>query len=86
MAANGISTLSTKAAKQVAKLNIAQAKRQGKTVARDGTISGSVDSTKTAYRYWNGYDIDALPAKYSGNSVVDNPGALVAHRPWTSHN
>lgn len=33
MAANGISTLSTKQAKQVAKLDIAQAKRQGKTVS-----------------------------------------------------
>jgi hypothetical protein len=85
MAANGISTLSTKAAKQVAKLNIAQAKRQGKTVARNGTISGSVDATKTAYRYWNIYDIDTLPTKYSGNSIVDNPGTLVVHRPWTSH-
>lgn len=85
MAANGISTLSTKQAKQTAKLNIAQAKRQGKTVARNGTISGSVDPTKTAYRYWNVYDINALPTQYSGNSVVDNPGPLVAHRPWTGH-
>lgn len=85
MSANGISTLTTKQAKQTAKLNIAQAKRQGKTVARNGTISGSVDATKTAYRYWNVYDIDALPTKYSGNTVVDNPGSLVAHRPWTGH-
>lgn len=85
MAANGISTLSTKQAKQVAKLDIAQAKRQGKTVARNGTISGSVDATKTAYRYWNVYDINALPTKYSTNSIVDNAGALVAHRPWTGH-
>lgn len=85
MAANGISTLSTKEDKQIAKLDIAQATRQGKSVARDGTISGSVDSTKTAYRYWNVYDIDALPTKYSGNVVVDNPGPLVSHRPWTGH-
>jgi hypothetical protein len=85
MAANGISTLATKQLKQVAKLNIAQAKRQGKTVARDGTISGSVDATKTAYRYWNVYDINALPTKYSGNNIVDNPGPLVEHRPWTGH-
>jgi hypothetical protein len=85
MAANGISTLSTKAAKQEAKLNIAQAKRQGKTVARNGTITGSVDATKTAYRYWNVYDINALPTKYSSNTLVDNAGSLVAHRPWTSH-
>ena len=85
MAANGISTLSTKQAKQIAKLDIAQAKRQGKTVARDGTVSGSVDATKTAYRYWNVYDIAALPTQYSGNSVVDNAGPLVSHRPWTAH-
>jgi hypothetical protein len=87
MSANGISTLSTKQARQVAKLNIAQAKRQGKTVAKDGTISGSVDSTKNYYRYWNTYDITALPTQYSGNSIVDNPnvGGLVPNRPWTSH-
>lgn len=85
MAANNISTLPTKQDRQIAKLDIAQATRQGKTVARDGTISGSVDSTKTAYRYWNVYDIDALPTQYSGNVVVDNPGPLVAHRPWTGH-
>ena len=85
MAANGISTLSTKAAKQVAKLDIAQAKRQGKTVAANGTISGSVDSNQVSYRYWNVYDIAALPTQYSGNNIQDNPGDLVAHRPWTSH-
>lgn len=85
MAANGISTLSTKQAKQLAKLDIAQAKRQGKTVATDGTISGSVDNTKTAYRYWNVYDINALPTQYSTNSVIDNAGPLVPHRPWTGH-
>ena len=87
MAANGISTLTTKAAKQVAKLNIAQAKRQGKTVARNGTITGSVDATKTAYRFWNTYDINDLPTKYSGNSLVDNAntGGLAVHRPWKTH-
>ena len=32
------------------------------------------------------YDINRLPTKYSGNTVVDNPntGGLVAKRPWTS--
>jgi hypothetical protein len=42
-----------KEARQIAKLNIAQAKRQGKTVATDGTISGAVDSTKPYYRAKN---------------------------------
>ena len=72
MAANGISTLGTKALKQVAKLNIAQAKRQGKTVAKNGTISGAVDSTKNYYRSRRVLDIDLLPTKYSGNAIVDN--------------
>jgi len=87
MAANGISTLTTKAAKQAAKLNIAQAKRQGKTVAVNGTITGSVDSTKLYYRYWNTYDINDLPTKYAGNAITDNANAsgLAAHRPWKTH-
>ena len=84
MAANGISTLSTKALKQVAKLNIAQAKRQGKTVATNGTISGSVDSTKNYYRVRNTYDITQLPTQYTGNAVTDNANAsgLIVGRPW----
>jgi len=87
MAANGISTLATKALKQVAKLNIAQAKKQGKTVATDGTITGSVDSTKNYYRYNNTYNINDLPTKYTGNAVTDNAnaGGLKTARPWTSH-
>jgi len=84
MSANGISTLATKALKQVAKLVIAQAKRQGKTVATNGTITGSVDSSKNYYRYWNTYDINDLPTKYTSNAVTDNAnvGGLAAHRPW----
>ena len=84
MSANGISTLSTKEARQKAKLDIAQAKRQGKTVAADGTITGSVDTTKNYYRTNNTYDITELPTQYSGNTVVDNAntGGLQPHRPW----
>ena len=87
MAANGISELATKALKQVAKLNIAQAKKQGKVVATDGTITGSVDSTKNYYRYNNTYNITDLPTKYTGNAVTDNANAsgLQPARPWTSH-
>ena len=84
MAANGISTLGTKALKQVAKLNIAQAKRQGKTVAKNGTISGSVDSTKNYYRARNTYDITQLPTQHNGNGITDNANAsgLIVSRPW----
>jgi hypothetical protein len=87
MAANGISELATKALRQVAKLNIAQAKRQGKIVATDGTITGSVDSTKNYYRYNNTYNINDLPTKYTGNLITDNAnvGGLKTARPWTSH-
>ena len=72
MAANGISELSTKQLRQEAKLAKATAKRQGKVVAVDGTISGSADDTKPYYRIANTLDIDLLPTKYSGNNIVDN--------------
>ena len=86
MSANGISDLATKELKQVAKLDIAQAKREGRTVADDGTISGPVDSTKNYYRERNQYDITQLPTKYNGNNLDDNPntGGLVEGRPWTT--
>ena len=86
MAANGISTLATKLARQTAKLDIAQAKRQGKVVATDGTISGSVDPTKPYYRINNEYDITNLPAQYVGNTATDNlnEGGLQTARPWVT--
>ena len=84
MAANGISTLSTKQAKQKAKLDIASAKRQGKTVAVDGTITGSVDPTKNYYRSRAFYDITQLPTQYNSNNITDNPNSdgLIVGRPW----
>jgi hypothetical protein len=84
MSANGISDLSTKQLKQVAKLAKATAKRQGKTVADDGTITGAVDSTKNYYRARNTLDITQLPTQYSGDNLTDNAnsGGLVAGRPW----
>ena len=84
MALNGISELATKQLRQEAKLAIAEAKRQGKTVADDGTISGSLDSTKPYYRTNNVLDITELPTVYSGNDIVDNPnvGGLEESRPW----
>ena len=86
MAANGISTLSTKQLKQSAKLTIATAKRQGKTVAVDGTISGSVDATKPYYRAANTSDITRLPTRYVGSVLTDNanPAGLLPGRPWTT--
>ena len=84
MSANGISELSTKQLRQEAKLAIAEAKRQGKTVAENGTITGSLDSTKPYYRVNNKLDITELPTIYSGNTVVDNAniGGLQVSRPW----
>jgi hypothetical protein len=85
MAANGISTLATKQLKLEAKLAIAEAKRQGKTVATNGTITGSVDATKPYYRAANTLDTTLLPTLYSGDTVVDNAnvGGLVEGRPWS---
>jgi hypothetical protein len=73
-----------KEARQIAKLDIAEAKRQGKTVALDGTISGSIDPTAPYYRVNNIYDVAQLPTQYSGVVVVDNPntGGLLRGRPW----
>jgi len=88
MAANGISTKSTKQLRQEGKLTIAQAKRQGKVVARDGTISGNADATKPYARAASTYDITALPTKYNNNAVTDNAntGGLVKGRPWSTSN
>lgn len=86
MSANGISDLSTKELKQAAKLDIAQAKREGRVVADNGNITGSVDATKNYFRPRNQYDITQLPTQYDDDAVVDNAnsGGLVAGRPWTT--
>jgi hypothetical protein len=70
MAANGISTLSTKELRQVAKLELAQTKRQ---------LAGTQGYRENRY-----YDLDLLPTKYVGDAVVNNSnvGGLVAGRPW----
>lgn len=72
MAANGISTLGTKQAKQEAKLAAAETKR-----AAGGNVAA------TAYRVLNTLDINLLPTKYSGNNKVDNGASLQPGRPWT---
>lgn len=76
-----------KEARQIAKLNIAQAKRQGKTVATDGIISGAVDSTKPYYRAKNTYDLAFLPDTYAtGADDNANASGLVQGRPWYDPN
>ncbi len=91
MAANQISTSTYKADRQLAKLNLAKAKREGRVVADDGTITGSIDPTKPYYRDRNTYDTTQLPTLYTAgdndtNDVTDNPnvGGLVQGRPWTT--
>ena len=82
MSANGISHRASRQLRQEGKLAIAEAKRQGKTVATDGTISGTLDTTKTYYRENNVLDIDLLSAKYVGDTAVDDGAPLEPHRPW----
>jgi len=86
MSANGIAHLATKELRQKAKLDIAKAKRQGKVVADDGTVTGSIDPTKNYYRSRNNYDITELPTQYDDNGIIDNPnvGGLIVGRPWVS--
>jgi len=87
MAANGISTLETKLARQTAKLDIAQAKRQGKIVALDGTISGAIDTTKPYYRANNTYSLTLLPDTYATNADDNaNTSGLLQGRPWYDPN
>ena len=84
MAANGISTLGTKQLKQEAKIAIAQAKRQGKTVAKNGTVTGSINATKRYFRDANTYDLNLLPTKYVGNVSYNNQDQTGSVRSLTS--
>jgi hypothetical protein len=84
MAANGISTLGTKQLKQEAKIAIAQAKKQGKTVAKNGTVTGSIDATKRYFRDANTYDLNLLPTKYVGNVSYNNQDQTGSVRSLTS--
>ena len=86
MAANGISTLTNKKLKQDAKLAIALAKREGKAVAADGTISGATDTDAVAYRARNTITHSQLPTRYKTDNTLDdqaNADGLVTGRPWT---
>lgn len=91
MAANGISTATYKADRQLAKLAIAKAKREGKIVADNGTVTGSINTTTPYYRDRNVLDITQLPTVYKAGDndtadVTNNPnvGGLVYGRPWTT--
>ena len=96
MAANGISTLSTKEARQLAKLEYAQAKRKGRVITDGGPLgaygtwsdNGIDDDTANYYRSNNSYDATALPDTYNGNipGADDNPNAdgLLPKRPWVA--
>ena len=81
MSLNGISTLSTKQAKQVAKLELAQLKRQGYLLAGNGSVISGPDTSANYYRAYNHYDITTLPLAYvyTDDQTV-NP--LQDTRPW----
>ena len=83
MAANGISTLSTKQLRQTAKLDIAQLKRQGCTLNPDGSISSGPNPTLPFFRTNNSYDRTLLPTQYFGNVLFDNVAPLLEARPWS---
>ena len=70
MSENGISHLSTKQARQEAKLALAQTKR-----STAGTAG---------YRALHTLDTTELPTVYSGNTVVaqSHPTGLIKGRPW----
>ncbi len=71
MADNGISTLPTKAARQIAKLNLAAADRTA-----DGNARSTYDITQLPTVYSTSSNLTS--------NVIDNPntGGLVVGRPW----
>ena len=68
---NTIALLPTKEQRQIAKLELAQLRRQ----------AGGVTSS-TYYRVYNTYDVDLLADKYVGNDTVNVTNTLTDHRPW----
>lgn len=70
---NRIGHLSTRQDRQEAKLALAEVRRQA-----GGNVSA------TYYRPLNTANIDLLPTKWSGNTLVDNPnpGGAIPGRPW----
>lgn len=90
MSANSIAHLANKQAKQLAKLELAEKKRQGYTLYANGNIASGPDTGAVFYRARNTYDITQLPTEYSGvgNGLIDNPNTdgLIAGRPWLPYN
>lgn len=90
MAANGISTLATKTARQIAKLDLSAAKRKGRVITEAGgswSDDGVDNDAANWYRPNNDYDLTSLPNIYIGNQPADpdanpNPGGLIPKRPW----
>lgn len=68
---NTIATLPTKEAKQIAKLELAQLRRQA-----------GGNTTTNYYRVYNVYDVDLLADKYIGNTATNVANTLTQHRPW----
>ena len=69
---NTISTATNKVDRQIAKLEIAQLRRQA-----------AGDTSATFYRSHNIYDIDLLADKYTSNTTtVMTTSTLVESRPW----
>lgn len=77
MSANGIAHLSTREARQIAKLNLAAEKRAADVANRDNPVNADTRNT---------YDVTELPNPYVGNNVQadsqPNTGGLVKGRPW----
>jgi hypothetical protein len=71
---NVISTLTNKADRQLAKLELAQLRRQA-----------GGNTTTNYYRTYNVYDVDLLADKYASNTTtVGTTSTLAVHRPWTT--
>ena len=89
MSANGISGLSTRQARQDAKLALAEAKRKGQAITEGGgtwSADGIDNASVNWYRSNNTLDKNLLPNPYNGNDVDPDdgdPGPLDLGRPWT---
>jgi hypothetical protein len=75
--------LADKGARQIAKLDIAERKRQGYTLNPDGSILSGPDPTAPFYRVNNTYDRTLLPAQYFGGTLYDNSAILIPGRLWS---
>jgi len=71
---NVIASLTSKADRQLAKLELAQLRRQA-----------GGNTTTNYYRTYNVYDVDLLADKYTSNTTtVGTTSTLAVHRPWTT--